>query len=308
MKKILYTFLILIGVSQSIWSASKLLPDRHHFVSVTAQLGYSTLLSSVDVVKPGPGVAPALGVGYHFYADHFIMDVGVQGEFGYRTNKIGDSDLQLPMIDTEGDRFTMHARVADCKDVCQSVGLNIPLLFGCEYGRFYFMAGPMLGLNLWGNTFSRSAVTTSAVYDQFISEFVDMPNHQLYAGEPIKSDSYKLLWNLNVAGHVEIGARLGEYYSVKGADVPDLRQRVYLSVFAEYGFLNIHRNQTVGSAMSYKETEDGLKFYVIPAMLSDQMIGSKVNPLTVGVKCTWLIETPYRAVRFWKDEMSRRVR
>lgn len=295
-------------MSQLAFPASKLLPDRHHFISVTAQVGYSTLLSSVDAVKPAPGVAPAIGVGYHFYSDHLILDVGVQGEFGYRTNKIGDADLKLPMIDTEGEHFTMHARVTDCEDICQSVGLNIPVLLGCEYGRFYFMAGPMVGLNLWGKTLSRSAVTTSAVYDRFIAEFGNMPNHQLYAGEPILSEPYPLSWNLNVAGHVEIGARLGEYYGVKGADIPDLRQRVYLSVFAEYGFLNIHKDQTVGSAMSYTETGEGLKFYVIPAMLSDQMLNSRVNPLTVGIKCTWLIEMPYRPIRFMKDGMSRRVR
>lgn len=307
MKK-LVTLVLFLSLVQWTYSASKLLPDRCHFISVTTQVGYSTLLSSVDAVKSAPGVAPAIGLGYHLYADHLIMNVGVQGEFGYRTNKIGDSDLKLPMIDTEGEKFTMHARVTDCKDICQSLNLNIPLLFGCEYGRVYFMAGPMVGLNLWGRTSSRSAVNTSAIYDRFISEFSDMPNHQLYAGEPISSEPYDLSWNLNVAAHIEIGARVSKYYGEKGADIPSLRHRVYLSVFAEYGFLNIHKDKSVGSAMSYVETDEGLKFYVIPAMLSEQMLGAKVNPLTVGVKCTWLMEMPHRAIRFRDGVMSRRVR
>lgn len=278
--------------------------DTHHFVSLYGQVGYSALLNSAMPGHPISGVAPALGLGYHFYADHFVMDLGVNAEYAYHMAKSESVMMTVKMRDTEGELFDLNATIADGKDLCHSLNVNVPVLFGIEYGRVMAMVGPMIGVNVWGRTSTTSSVSTTATYSDLSESLYDMPNHQLCNNRRVTSDPYGLSWNINVALHAELGLRLGKMTR----RTIGTHNRFYLGVYAEYGFLNIHRNVVEGESVGYREAVDGVEFYVLPSMVSNQMNGVKVNPLTAGIKMTCLLETPQRAIRYFKDETSRRVR
>lgn len=292
------------GVSQA---RSTYNPDQSHFISLWGEMGVSTLLNNTDVVKAKGGFSPAIGVGYRFYSDKFIMQLGAEFAYMYHSNSLDNADIQLRMRDTEDDLFTLHAKVDKCKDITQTTHLQIPLLFGYERNKFYFLAGVNLGLNLTGTTSSASYLTTTATYDDLEGVWHDMENHYLYNNKQVSSQPYPVKWNFNVMGHVELGGRVDAFSSEKGADVEMHNYRMYLSAFAEYGILNVHQNSSVGSALDYAEVPgEGLKFFVVPALVSDQMTDSKVNPLTVGIKFTVAFALPEKKECVICNEMKRK--
>lgn len=302
--KIIFTIVCVVTLCARVYAAGGVSRDNHHFVTLYGQVGYSALLDNTKSMHPFSGVAPTIGLGYHFYTNHFVMDLSVGAEYAYHTAKSDQAVMTVKMRDTEGELFDLNATIADGRDLCHSMNVNIPMLFGLEYGRVMVMLGPMTGVNVWGRTSTTASVSTTATYSDLSEDLYDMPNHQLSNNRRVSSDPYGLSWNINVALHAELGLRLGKMTR----RTTGTHNRFYLGVYAEYGFLNIHRNVVEGENVGYREAVDGVEFYVLPSMVSSQMNGANVNPLTAGIKMTCLLETPQRAIRYFKDETSRRVR
>ena len=102
--------------------------------------------------------------------------------YDLNANRLDEHDEVLLMRDTEGDIFNMHVHVDKSRDLAHMVNLNIPLLVGGEWGRFYFLVGPKVSLNLYGSTSSVAQITTYGEYDRYYDDFYDMPNHQFVTG------------------------------------------------------------------------------------------------------------------------------
>lgn len=297
MKKYGIIIALLIGWLPFLSAGTRLFPDEYHYLSVWGGVGYQTLLNNSNTIKPGPGVAPEIGIGYRYYRNGFILQAGLEGEFAYLTNKLDGVDLKLDMVDTEGDEFIMHAAITDGKDKITAINLNIPILLGCEYKSFYFLAGAKIGINLYGSTYTQSKLATKGEYERYIDWFENMPNHEYENNQIVKSDTYKMKFNIpSVMAHVEIGGRLDRLFPVREqANLLQHKYRCYLAVFADYGLLNVHENKSVGSNLAYTQTAgEPLRFSVVPSMVSEQMLNKKVNPLAVGVKFTFLWELPVK--------------
>lgn len=268
--------------------------DEYHFLSVYGSLGYEGWLTSAKEMRPAHGVSPSIGLSYRLEYKRFLFDVGANFQYAYTVTKHQYPEIQLRMRDTEGEEFLMKAHVNDCRDVNQVYNVNIPIMFGYGYRTFYCLAGASLGLNIGGSTSTKSTLTTTAVYDRLIGEMGNMPNHELYKDKNISSNKYSLSLNPLVKLHFEIGGRVDKVSFNRGADEVYHKCRVLVGAFADYGLLNIHKNVNEGEALCYQETNAGVQFYAIPAMVSQNMIDKAVNPLTVGVKCTLLFELPRR--------------
>lgn len=299
-----YLLLIIFGLmSGAAFASHGVSSVTNHFVYVDGSLGYSTLLNNTDIIKPGPGVASNIGFGYKLYRDEVIFQAGVQGAFMHHRNYVLSDDIELEMLDTEEDPFTLHAKVTDCKDISNTAHVQVPLLVGWERNRFYLLGGLNLGINVIGKTYSKSLLTTTATYPDLNGTMHDMDNHFLYRNKEVSSESYKLNWKFNLMAHLEVGARVDNFLAETGADVHNHNYRMYLSAFAEYGILDIHKNTASGSALSYREVPDeGLQFFVVPSMVSDQMRNAKVHPLTVGIRFTVAFEMPKKKACVLCDE------
>lgn len=262
-----------------------------HFVALWANAGYAGLMNNSSEITPRFGIAPALGIGYQLRYNTFLLQTGLEGNFAYYTNHVNTRSLEVPMIDTQGKPFTMQASVLKEEDECKTFQLQIPLLLGYEYRYFYFLAGAKAGFNLWGNTSSYSEIKTSGDYQRYIGIFEQMPNHQ-FTTYNVNCDPYNVRFHLNVMAHAEIGLRLDNIYVSNDAiRNQNTKPQFYLSIYADYGLINVHNNNAQGSVINYYETQDkGLQFYVTPALVSDQMTDCRINPLFVGVKLTMLME------------------
>jgi hypothetical protein len=174
-------------MSASLLAHTALTPDRAHFVALHGDLGYSTLLHNIPGREPSPGMNVNLGVDYRICYNNFLFSVGVEGLYELHSNPLDAMDFSLPMRDTEGDLFQMHVLIDESNDLSHMVNLNFPLLFGGEWGRFYFLLGPKVSLNMYGAASSRAEFTTYGEYERMYDDFYDMPNHQFESGHAMSS-------------------------------------------------------------------------------------------------------------------------
>ena len=267
-------------------------PDVHHFVSFDAAMAYSSLFNTSDTLKSGMGVSPYLGVGYRLLYSNFLFATGLEAHYLYNAYSTSGAKRSVNMLDTEGDPFRLHVDATDGNDWVHAVNLNIPLLLGMEYRRFYFLAGPKFSLNVGNEMQTKATVVTSATYDQYIGTFENMPNHMLDT-YPVESKNLSADWDLDIITHLEVGMRLGDVSFETGADVPQPKQRFYIALFADYGLLNLNRAEAKYSRLDYEQVAgQPLRIFLTPALMSKEYSGVRVNQWSVGVKATVLLELP----------------
>jgi hypothetical protein len=216
-------------------------------------------------------------------------------------NHMEDHDEAIPMIDTEGDFFQMHLHVDKSRDLSHMVNLNIPLLMGGEWGRFYFLIGPKFSINVYGATSSSAMVTTYGEYERYYDDFYDMPNHQFITGLPVKSEPLKMKWNFNILAHVEIGGRVGHMFKHKQFRINPDKVRMYLAAYVDFGVLNLHTVQGGAPVFGYQETDHGVQFYSQPLMISNLANGVTFRNLNVGIKYTIAFEGRQRKKSYIYD-------
>ena len=283
--------------------------SKKSFISLNVAAGYSSLLNEEPTLKNAGLAGASLGVGYRFYYNHFIFGIGLDGKYDlYRVAPVDDR-MQFKMVDSENDPFTMNAIISDRKDIMHGVDLEIPIQIGGEWGHWYAMAGAKLAFNLYGIALTTANVTITGTYDRFADDFQDMPNHYLYDGQDILSSSQSVSFNPQVYGTLELGYRLGKLYTGTGADIPKSKTRYYIGVFAEMGFLNMHKENAQGApVVTSLNPEGGMSFAINPVYNTTTYKEAVVRNYMVGVKFTVLFELPKQMKCVICEERERRNR
>ena len=268
---------------------TKLTPEIRHFISLNGDLGYAALLHNIPNHPSSTGINTNIGVAYRLYYNRFVLSVGAEGAYQLNANQIEDRDFTIPMKDTEGEAFDMHVLVAQSQDRTHMVNLNIPVLLGGEWGRFYFAAGPKVAINVYGAAMSKALYTTYGEYNLYYDDFHDMPNHQFVTDNTMQSGTLPMKWNLNILAHAEIGVRLGKIDNRSRSAKNNIR--MYIGAYADCGILNLVSGKYAYPIFDYHETEDqGVQFYVQPLMRSNLTNGAIVRNLNVGIKYTIAFE------------------
>ena len=222
---IVFAALCCIGVN----AHTRLTPETRHFVSVHGDLGYSALLHNISGRKPSAGMNTNIGLDYRIFHNNFLFSCGAEAMYQLSSNKMDDLDVSILMMDTEGDPFNMHVLMDKSRDLSHMVNVNIPLLIGGEWNRFYFMVGPKFSINLYGATSSRAQYTTYGEYESYYDDFYDMPNHQFVTGQQMGSATMPMKWNFNIMAHLELGGRVNHMYKHKQFRLNPDKVRMYLA-------------------------------------------------------------------------------
>ena len=255
-------------------------------------LGYNALLDNQNLGKPGAGVIPSFAGVYELQYKHFIFHTGLEADFGYSQNFTDNVTDQLQALDTEGDQFTYNLSFSNFRNESMTLDVNIPLLIGGQWDKFYFLVGPKLMLNVIGKAKVSVNLTSTAHYDRFIDDFNGMDNHQLYTDFPIQSEPTSISFSPQVAGYIELGRRLETHYSGTGFDVPKTKRQYRIAVFAQYGILNMRREDITGPLLNYYDSPEGLKYEIHHVYLSDEAQNLAVRNFSLGVKFTMLFNIP----------------
>lgn len=278
---------------------TKLSPELVSFISLHGDLGYSALLHTMPNQKTASGFNPTIGVDCRVYYNNFLFSVGVEAMYQLNTFSISPFNDTIPMRDTEGNDFRMIAQVGKPRDLTHMVNLNIPILFGGEWGRFYFLVGPKVSLNLYGAASSSAVYETYADYTRAYDDFHDMPIHQLESDQLMSSNTLPLKWEqMNIMAHAEIGARFNRMHRHKQfRNNPD-KIRMYLAAYVDYGVLNIYKSYTGAEWYGHGNAGEALQFTLRPVITTKFADNAQFNNLNVGIKYTIAFELPQHGKSF----------
>lgn len=293
----MYVALLSLGT----YAYTPLAPEVSHFISLHGDLGYSAMLHNIADQKPSTGMNTNIGVDYRLYHNHFLFSAGLEGMYQMNINLMDKLDVTIPMLDTERDLFDMHVHVDKSRDMTHMVNVNVPLLFGGEWKRFYFLLGPKISLNVYGMTSSSAQFTTYGEYDRYYDDFYEMPNHQFMSDREMKSGSLPISWNMNIMAHAEIGGRIGHMFKTKQFRIRPDKVRMYLAAYVDFGLLNIQRNHGGSPIFEFRETDKGVQFFIQPLMLSNLSDNAMVRNLNVGIKYTIAFELPKKGKSYIYD-------
>lgn len=273
-----------------------------HFLGAWAQGGeYSflpTLDRSVFDMKASIGGGGGLGFVYEMRAgDHFLLDVGVGGNSVWTRFKVPDRQYVLHnMLDTEGEVFDYIYDVKHRRDAYWVTSLQVPLLIGGQWGRFYFLAGAKFDMALLTTATMVAEVSTLGDYKQYITPLHNIPSQGLRDNMPFVQQQ-RVAFKPNVTASLEIGCRLGDIYKDKGFDVPAQKVQYRIAAFADYGLLDPHSPSGnplmhVPATYNVQNPLDGLNAYNVMSSKDVSDIMGIFSTLMVGVKFTVLFQLP----------------
>jgi hypothetical protein len=267
------------------------------YLALWGELGYTGI--NHDIKKddglpkaPSPlsGYGAGLGVGYEFHYNAFIAKIGAEGNYWDAGYAPKDIYVEADVMDTEGEPYLGKFDLRNNSDRYQLGYVNFPLFVGFHLSnKLYFLVGAKYGLNVYGQSNVKSQVRSVAAYPQFIDEFGNMPNHYLYTVD--RKKSLPITFENNLAASAEFGFYLTPSYNMN---------RTYrIAVFADYGFLNIHKNainQEGGLVQNHAlYSKDPLRWsayepMVNPIMTQGRAYNRTFTPMFIGAKFTILFK------------------
>lgn len=286
--------ILLITVLTPLLSAPVWAQNRQ-YIGVWGQLGEASLLPSESTLPTALGVGGGLGFNYELRAGkHFLLDFGLGANCAHSIFSTDNrEEILYDMVDTENWKFDYTYKMTERKDAYTNLSVQVPLMLGAHFHRFYFLAGAKFDMSVYVPTTVKMNISTEGVYHQFIDPMTGMPEHFFYSDVPYKH-SGKVTFRPNVMASAEIGWRLGPIYTGTGADIPKQRTQYRLGLFADYGLLDVHRAQTLPMLQipSAINTDDPTGGVIANDCLSVIAAAGKVNNLMVGVKFSVYFQLP----------------
>lgn len=268
-----------------------------NYISVWGDLGEATLLTEFADMGAGSsmGVGAGLGVGYELQANRFLFTVGVNANVAHSGFDLSNIERTLPATDTEGDPLNYIISSNSRKDFYTNTSVQVPLMLGGQFNRFFFLVGAKFDVSVACASRVKAEISTKGDYPQFIDPFEHMPEHGFYDNAPFERKG-KIEFNPNVMASVELGWRLGLIAHGTGFDVPKPKTIYRLSLFADYGLLDLHR-RGYNDFFTWQDAvidANAINNIGMNDVLSTSLARKAVNNLMVGVKFTVLFRLPER--------------
>jgi len=273
-----------------------------HNIAFWGAGGYSNILNNAHDVRSLGGVGFGVGGGYELHRRNFIFQTGLELQNLRGVLSLDDFvHTRVNMIDTEGDSYRGNFYFTENRDIYSLGYLNIPLMFGFQGQRFYFLAGGKVGINVFGNSSSRGTIRATGDYPDLLGVFENMPNH-FFDTRQARFDS-PVEMRLNYM----LSAEIGRVFRVS-----NITYR--LALFCDYGLANIHNNSYRENLLVNEIPMSEMPVFgdmvgFLPAPYYRPMLNSLVrstmlennflNSLFVGVRLTMVIGLPERRECRW---------
>lgn len=191
-----------------------------------------------ESLRGSNGFAPAVGAGYRYMHNLFLLDLGLGVEYRYCINRPYDiSDARKEGIDTQQYPYIGYHYWTSRAIHYQHMGVTVPVMMGAEIKKIYFMAGVKAGIDIWGSSKEKGAYSMQAEYERYMDVLVNIPGHGIVEKEPYTMESVNnaaVQWNVRACAEIGYcigGATERKYNSRK------MEPRYYVGAFAEYGFV-----------------------------------------------------------------------
>jgi len=260
------------------------------------------------------GGGAGLDLTYNLEYGHFLFETGLDFRFLNSSSNYGFTgarqDMTYPYNAGNGTTLypTYYYMVDNMKETRNIAQIGVPIMFGAQFSRYYFLLGAKVGYTLFGN-YSQSGKYDIVVDDPAYTEPYGMGIHDL-GGQIDKPISFK---HPEVSLAAEFGIDLDEWMQAQpkepdpkdkknkkkqvkpGQRLPFGREHVHyrLALFAEYGVLNTNATPAA-KPLEFIPTE-------VPVQKTNTMLAmngdTKLNNLFVGAKFTIQFEIPGKTAR-----------
>ena len=248
------------------------------------------------------------GLGYQLRYEHFLFNTGLELEIYNSASRITSPDAAT-LIQQYGmnpyPTMTYQYEYDKFIDNQQAGYLQLPLLFGGEWGRYYFLAGPKIGMGMWGTSAQKAVLTTTITDSELAVPLDNMYTHALTTGKQYEGNG-KLSFGLNVGLAFEAGIYLDEWLRPqpkktqgrqKKNETNVLQQLRYrIGVYADYGVLSVQQGSNITNTdavpVHINNLADPLDITTLPSLSVPAAQNAAVNPFEVGVKVAIFYDFP----------------
>lgn len=275
-------FLALGTAQAEVWKQFNVLTK--HYLSLSGEVGYYSLLENMQDVRTRGGVGGALGLGYEMRYNGFWLGVGLDVMYGSTTMTTAGFSVDRELIDTQGKRVNYHYDVQSYTDTQHDLRVGIPLLLGFYTNGFYGGAGFKFSLAPYTATTPTIHYRTTGGYEKYIDDFENMPNH-FYTEYTVNGRS-----EVKITPQAHVVAELGyDILNKERMSAYALCSVLKVALYAEYG-LNSCLKGTIHESETYSVDP------VNPVILNPSsyyahkdLRNARIVPLFVGVKVTFML-------------------
>ena len=252
--------------------------------------------NALQQLKGGPGAG--LDITYNLEYGHFLFETGLDFRFLNSTSAYGFQATRKDL--TYGATYTYL--FDDLREMRNMLEIGLPLMFGAQFNRFYFLVGAKVHYGL-PMGYSQKGLYDIVVNDPAMLEPYGMGIHELN-GQTNQKMAFK---QPDVSVAAEIGIDLDEWLQAQpdpkakkakvkpGQRLPFGREHVHYRVglFAEYGVLNTNNTPMANPVEFATNSTTVQNTNTLLAMNGD----TKLNNLFVGAKFTIQFEVPGKKAR-----------
>lgn len=265
-----------------------------HHINVWGGGGYSSLLHGIEQTKVPGGFGYEVGIGYQLDIDRFMLNVGAEFQHINSKTKLNDYHTGYlfqytdPLISIEEGYHMTYGYDFLTYEEKHSVGyVNIPLLAGVRFNRYYALLGAKVGINIFSNyKVQNTMLRVSADDPQFI---IPMEGIGHGTGEQAFTSNGKMNFGLNVVPSVEFGVYLNEWLP-RGMTQLSNRSQTPLTyrvgVFVDYGVLNLNKSSANLPMVNEPKNNDPSNISLNPLAESYLAKDKRFGNLLAGVKLT----------------------
>ena len=334
MKRILYILLLAIALPMVLQAAPPARNSKNtkgkgksqntkiqdlHLVSMWGGVGYSGLVNNYSVATFDAGLGKTgrfdsrfiggggglIGAGYELHHGRFMFSAGLELRLFSSEDR-----MTLPPFQSErGDYATMvqNYELQGFRET-QTVGqLMVPILFGGNFDRYYFMAGAKVGHALFGRWKQRGNLITSVTEQMGLEDWTDIPAHNLQTGTLAEHPLYgglgngPIMWGLDVTLSGEFGINLNEFFPTDWQTANEDSRHPWhtrLGMFIDYGMPILSARTGEGATLAYvdktyESDANPAKLYTT-TLHQSSFADKNLSSLLVGVKLTalWQVNKP----------------
>ncbi len=286
------------------------------YFNLGLRLGYAAMMDKIDKAADGSlwgagtvntsnalqqlkgGFGSGLDFTYNLEYGHFLFEAGLDFRFLNSTSTYGFQAARPDLL-YGATYYYMFDKLSETRNMMQ---IGVPIMFGAQFSRYYFLLGAKIGYSFWGN-YSQKGQYDIVVDDPMLLEPYGLGIYSLpkATNTPIKFAQPE------VSLAAEVGIDLDEWLQQQpdpkkkkakikpGQRLPFGREHIHYRVglFAEYGVLNTNKTP---AAKPVEFASDAVEVQQTNTMLA--MNGNtKLNNLFVGAKFTIQFEVPGKKAR-----------
>lgn len=285
------------------------------YVNLGLRAGYAAMMDKIDGAYMGAGTlnqsnalqqlkgggGAGLDLTYNLEYGHFLFETGLDFRFLNSSSIYGFTAVR-PETTYGAIYYYLFDNLSETRNMAQ---VGVPLMFGAQFNRYYFLLGAKIGYSLMGS-YSQKGLYDIVVDDPALLEPYGMGIHNLNNPQ-VPTRQAIVFKQPEVSLAAEVGVDLDEWLQAQpdtkkkqkqkvqpGQRLPFGREHIHYraSLFAEYGVLNTNGTP---NASPVEYAADKVEVQNTNTLLA--MNGSKLNNLFVGAKFTIQFEVPGKKER-----------